>query len=740
MDLSNMYNPYDFANPVSDRDLFVGRSDEIGQIQYYLDQAKKAPRPINLAILGERASGKTSILNMIEFEAKKRGFFVARLNLDEGDVDTYLAFFFKVFDSVLTTACLNGAFGGITDKTYETYRDMIDAYEIPENKTFCTFIFPMQYAKAMSTGNRNAPLSETNFGHDLLKIHEELKSPMVLLFDECDVLTKSRVHLEKLRNIFMNTPGFMLVMTGSPSLFPLMNEVFSPIIRQFKKIHAEPFKEQRETKDCILKPLESIGIRHEDIFDLETYLDVRELHNLSGGRPYEIQLLCHVMFRRVQDGRARRMQLDLNVLDDVQKELESSQDVSVRPVLSSVRNLDKKGLFALSLLCRGSGHTTLEQVWFTEYIFNGEKRWTKEKLSNQLHVLERKGILKVENHVISFVGDDFDRIYTKYLARKHKANLSVDEMPMEIIMLLRLDFFLMKSSKNIKRIWYVEIGEIKEYRMHEVAMAIQEESEAANPFDSFPGVAKEVYSLMLDCPDSSSVQVAGITIVSPWMTINRCYRQKRPETTEGHLFDKVKQRVAEIGKRARKLGGDATIKVYDLPVASRATLVKKVQECQNAKIRQEICKEHMSRMGEAYLEDDSIEEAIFHGELACNYDIEPSGSNNLGYLYMVSDNLRRARELLEEAIKGHKDPKDQALPNYNLGIIEAKEHRLERALERFSVAVKQIETGDDKGRIVACLVSPKNIDGELVFKEVKNPDLLKTAQDAITVVNELLEE
>jgi Cdc6-like AAA superfamily ATPase len=85
IDYSNLNNPYDFANPVSERDLFVGREDIMEDIKYYLDHATKAPRPINIALIGQRASGKTSILNMTEIEAHNRGFCVVRIDLDEDD-------------------------------------------------------------------------------------------------------------------------------------------------------------------------------------------------------------------------------------------------------------------------------------------------------------------------------------------------------------------------------------------------------------------------------------------------------------------------------------------------------------------------------------------------------------------------------------------------------------------------------------------------------------------------------
>src|SRR5260370_3979271 len=113
MDTNTAFNPYDFTNPVSDVSLLVGREKEMEEIRYYLDNAKIAPRATNLAILGQRASGKTSILNIAEEEAKKRGLCTVRIDLDEGNVETELAFFFKLFDSILEEACASGAFEGI---------------------------------------------------------------------------------------------------------------------------------------------------------------------------------------------------------------------------------------------------------------------------------------------------------------------------------------------------------------------------------------------------------------------------------------------------------------------------------------------------------------------------------------------------------------------------------------------------------------------------------------------------
>jgi AAA+ ATPase superfamily predicted ATPase len=236
MDIAKLHNPYDFANPVSETASFVGRRDERDDIRYYLDQARTAPRPINIALLGARAAGKTSLLNITEILAKERDFCTVRIDLDEGDVATQIAFFFKLFDSVLTAACHAGAYGGRFAKTYDTYLDIVSSYRIPDDKTFCPFLFPIQYARAMAAGNLNIHVSDQNLRTDLTAVSEELKHHLLVLVDEGNVLAKSRVHLEKLRNIFMNLSGYMLVLTGTPDLFPVMDDVFSPIVRQFKKI------------------------------------------------------------------------------------------------------------------------------------------------------------------------------------------------------------------------------------------------------------------------------------------------------------------------------------------------------------------------------------------------------------------------------------------------------------------------------------------------------------------------
>jgi len=734
MDLSKMYNPYDFAHPVSDAELFVGRKDELEEIKYYLDHAKTAPNPINIALLGPRTSGKTSLLNMCDFEAKRRGFCAVRIDLDEDDAKTQLGFFYKVFDGILLAACEFGAFGGRQGKTYDTYLDIVNTYSVPEDKTFCPFLFPLQYAKAMGSRNVNASLSDNSYRGDLVKIRSELNRPIVLLFDEGNVLANSRVHLEKLRNIFMNIPGFMLVFTGTPNLFPVMDDVFSPIVRQFKKISIDKFKDEKETEQCIRKPLEKTGIEPEGIFDFETYRDVREIHDLSSGRPYEIQLICHVLFRRIQCKRARKMKLDLGVLEDVRKELETSQDITTRPVLTRIRNIDSKQLSALNLLCACDGYATFDQIWAIEYIFKNEKSWTKDTLHKELQYLVKEGIVGIKEGIIEFAGDDFDKIYAKYFAREQGVPLSFPDRPLNVFWYVRLRSFL-KSIKNLTAIPGIVISG----NVDLIDIATKIASSSKDVFVESPPIVEDLYFCMLDYQGKETMPIVLVKIILPWLNVQSWFYAENPNDVTP--VDSCLQKIESLTKRVNRMGGNLALEKKELPVVPVEVLAQKVEYTANERFREWLALRHELKMIEAYVEEANVDKALVHAKLLYRYNPnpEPSTSNNLGYFFMSVGDLDKARNLLENAANSYKEPHESALPNYNLGVLEAKCGRFKEALAKINLSIEQIKDTSKGKREMSCLFVPEIINGKLEFREVREePDLLEVASEAKTNLERFL--
>ena len=181
-----------------------------------------------------------------------------------------------------------------------------------------------------------------------------------------------------------------------------MDDIFSPIVRQFKKINLGPFTSVDETTKCVSRPLEKLGIP--DVSEIVTNATMREIHELSGGRPYEIQLICHFLFKRLQISRAEKLELNVEVLDDVKLELETSQDVSLRPIVTAIRSLRDAKIRALHLLCAANNHATFEQIWFTEFVFRGSERFTKESLQEHLKRLDDLKLVTQRDGIISFLG------------------------------------------------------------------------------------------------------------------------------------------------------------------------------------------------------------------------------------------------------------------------------------------------------------------------------------------------
>jgi hypothetical protein len=189
---------------------------------------------------------------------------------------------------------------------FEVYLDVVSLITelSEEQKRWFPFIFPIQWAKSLVQGTqKKIQISDPIFRRDLSAIGEEVRAPIVLLFDECNVLSSSKASLQKLRNIFTHIAGYMLVFSGTPDLFPTIDEVFSPIARDFVSIEVSAFDNEEESKECVAAPLKLIGIDDpEKVFDSETLRDLVRLKGVASGNPYEIQLLCHTLLKRRNAG------------------------------------------------------------------------------------------------------------------------------------------------------------------------------------------------------------------------------------------------------------------------------------------------------------------------------------------------------------------------------------------------------------------------------------------------------
>jgi hypothetical protein len=730
-DIQKLANPYDFANPVSDGELFIGRKEELSEIKYYLSQALLARRPTNIALIGNRASGKTSLLNITEKDAKKLGLLTVRIDLDEGDAASQWAFFFKIFDSLLSAACDLGAYGGKNAKTFETYVDMTCSLSIGEDKTFCPFLFPIQYAKALGGNNLQAQVPDYSFRRDLEAIQAEINRPVVILFDEGNVLSKSRVHLQKLRNIFMNSRGYMLVLTGTPEMFPLMDDVFSPIIRQFRKINLNQFDDMEDTEDLIRRYLQTAGVDPDSLFDFDESNDLEDIHDLTGGRPYEIQLVCHTLFRRVQQGRAQRMSLDLGVIEEVRQQLESAQKFADRPILSKIRSLDTTTLNALATLAPCVEKATFEQMCAIERIFAPSK-WDVEQLRARFLCLKDENILGENTEgIVQFRGDDFDRIYTKYFSAEKEVTVQFSEFPFSVYTRMRLDDFV-RSSAAVRIIRPIQTSE----RIIDVESVVKEMSMDGIPTKVYVEtpipILRAIYRLLFDSQGQSEITVVDCTLSLFGNDMQGWYVPRKK--SESEAMESCVNALKAVSARVTAMDHKCSFQIIQIGIPSLTSILNQIISSGNRRLAELIAVGHANSILESYASKQASSTMSRNAQAA--YDLReylsPTSQNNIGYYYLSIGDSDKAGALLELSITtGKKLGKPSALAIFNLAMTY-----IQKDDSASAIGLLKTISGFDDSDMPYCLFVPRmTLDGLRLIELKENPNLPDEIQKALDVLS-----
>jgi hypothetical protein len=732
MEISEYTNPYDFANPVTDEKLFAGRENELEQIVYYLNHGKKSSKPINLALIGERAAGKTSLLNMIESQAIKKEYLTVRIDLDEGDVLSEMHFFFKIFDSILNAAFESEYFGGHEGAIFNEYLNQTSAYTIASDQSFKPFLFPIQYAKAMEASRTNVIISEINYKRDLDKIKNEVGKSIILLFDECNVLSSSRILLEKVRNIFMNKTNYMLVFTGTNELFPVIDEIFSPIVRQFKKISVDEFKDLRETESCVIKPLLDIGLDPKDIFNFGTY---RELHNISEGKPYEIQLICHNMFKSMQEGKQNQMVLNHSVLEDVRQQLESSQNLDTRPRLFDIKSLGKNELRNLNYLCKSLRRETAQEIINLEFVVYGNSRVEKTELTSSFQKFIEKEILLIDDKTkyLKFFGDDFDKIYTKYYARERGVKFEFNNLPLfynfynAVCNVLRINN--KESFYNIAAHNNLAVKNALSHLIENEELSVADDTSILKTYRSlFKFQNSNINHLYF------TVLIEGVEVFINFFTDTKDDVKK----FNGYLKE-LKKRLKKVNTKIEFIESG----IVKLKVPKREVLDKKIIELNSIEVTETLIEYHEDSFHQDHFNGD-IELSLEHCKSIYELDINNGkhysskdfyGVQNVGYIFLLNKELEKAEECFNSLSESTNDL-NKALCCYNKGILNLMKNDSSGCLSNMKEAINYAKSYDSKrdGTTVVCLIVPEK------FEDLKSTNFIEKKEelDLIEIANNII--
>jgi Cdc6-like AAA superfamily ATPase len=270
-------NPYVYGNPIHEETTFFGRKDELEQII----QAVTKPRKQDVLIIGERRTGKTSLLYQLE-KRLDRPFipvYVA-LNKSKPRTEDVLALILRSIISRLVQLELLDNEWKTMRFSYPDFEDNIkDIIEAARKKLDDVQIVLL--------------LDEADF---LLQI-DSLHSIILNIFRKRPQVDERVQNI--LRAVLQSRIGSRLsaVVSSTNDLLTYSSQSGSPFFNQFRFIRLKLLSPQ-EIETLIRTPASMLGY---------TYAPgtVEHITNLSGGHPYYCQALCYEAFENAL--RAKRI-------------------------------------------------------------------------------------------------------------------------------------------------------------------------------------------------------------------------------------------------------------------------------------------------------------------------------------------------------------------------------------------------------------------------------------------------
>lgn len=341
-------NPYQ-RSPVKQKKNLAGRENELKLIDYYLNLTAAGQSP-HLALIGQRGVGKTSLLNGTQAIAIDRKLLPVRLDMNEQKANSHWTFWRDLYQSLILEMVGQGCWGGKQGKVYSELLKMIHSRQ-PGSVEAAVLQLPfVMSCHQGDTKGFECPdsLVVNDFKECLSELRRVGLSGIALLIDEADCLGSNVPLLQMLRNVFQVVEGGSLVLAGTDAVFPAISSVFSPIPRQFHRIDIRPFATWTQTLDLVFSPLPKEMI--ETVAPAP--LVVRQLHDLCGGAPDEVQLYCHHMYRSIETGSAIRMSLSPSVFREVLREYRSNSSANLGIVLNAIERLPDDLLFKSKWVAR----------------------------------------------------------------------------------------------------------------------------------------------------------------------------------------------------------------------------------------------------------------------------------------------------------------------------------------------------------------------------------------------------
>ncbi|MEV6309518.1 glycosyltransferase [Streptomyces sp. NPDC051840] len=721
MDISRLANPYDHRNPVRNAELFVGRSAELELLAYELGQAGVDRPSIHIAVHGQRAAGKTSLLNRAEHLALDRGLLPVRVDLVPGHT-TPSAFFRKLYEEIAEAVTAQGGLPDVGNVTSSLIRRIFAGAEPSEG-------FPLRFPEALALDGPLGVVPETPLRQDLAWFVRAAGRPIALLIDEAQLIAREQEILSVLRSLGTRLEGYVFVLAGTQSLLTSVDRVYSPLLRQFTQIKVERFEEPTDIADCVVRPLIRLGLASMISDGLRTTVD--ELVRLTDGNPYEIQLYCHEMFARWQTGAASTMELTPEMLEAVRSRMESGREVRDRTLIRAVRDMPPERLRAFNVLCWALDRATLDDIWFAYSVIGGSL--TLRDLVECRDELIAVGVF-ADSDIIRFADETelFDEIYVrlwmvaKIERERHTPLLGRREI--SGLLTMRLGCLLSEMASGEVRKLPTCCPGMSQADVDTALLAL--EGLTVGDSAPLPPTVNFLQSAILRSGRPAALDLTTVSCRYGEYTVARwLYSPDGAAQEPGriHVYQEAKERIAD-------LGGEFRIDTVRVPLKPWGEITAWLRKA-TGPLRADLAENYVTAAYRSYSDGD-LTDAV--GLLSEAFALEPSdqAANNLLYLSLVNGDPVAALEWAVSAVELADQPMSRALSRYNAAVAHVMTGDWQAAADALERAEADLAHLVVREAGVAYLLVPTADPetGRVGFTEVAGTDLIEAMADLGAVV------
>ena len=252
--LAILSDPYQFGSPVDSQfGPFFGRKDMIEKLISGLTK----PNKVDSLIIGERRSGKTSILIELAHRLPKPHLAVS-INFAESDKSAKSCVDYIV-RRIIATAVDSGMLAPTEQLSMISADNLTDAVK-----------------PVMRQINASSP-----------------KTIVVLLADESDDLLDIEARMQSLLRATLQSDiaaSFRAVLAGTSRFLDGISTATSPLYNHFRVETLRPFAYD-EARDLVVKPIQPLGRKFSDEA-------LKLIISASGGHPYYCQRICYSVYER----------------------------------------------------------------------------------------------------------------------------------------------------------------------------------------------------------------------------------------------------------------------------------------------------------------------------------------------------------------------------------------------------------------------------------------------------------